>query len=931
VYEDADEDLAKRDGLPAPPAESPKQLARYLILEEIGRGGMGVVYTAYDPKLDRKVAIKILKNQKAMGNRKAVTRRARLVREAQALAKLNHPNIVTVHDVDTFEDQLYMAMEYFEGETLISWVHDAKRTWREILEAFDQAGEGLAAAHAANITHRDFKPTNVLINEDGRVKVLDFGLAKSLGHDESLDHASDDRDEVSQRDLDIPAPRVRPPSDPIRRRLAGSSDIMEFVGSASGLRLTQAGRLVGTPAYMAPEQHAGAGLAKVGAWTDQFAFAVSLYESLYGDLPFEGEFLDEVYWNINNGKVTEPPKDTEVPAWVFRIVKKALSSEPDDRYPSMDAMLAALRDDPRKKQRRVAMFAGGAGLIMLGAFGVYQAVWGGDEPQPCHGAEARLAGVWDEATKSSVREALLATKLPYALDAADRVSTTLDDYASRWVDTRTSVCEATRVHAEQSEALLDVRMACLDQRASELGALVGVLEEADESVAERAVAAASGLGALDDCVVARADGAHALPTDPELRKAVEEVWNDIGDARVLTLTGRFREALELAQSTTQQARQLERRGLVATALRVEARALRETGKLDEARSRLEESIVHAAAARDAQAETGAWKELIFVTGYFQGQPRTARNMQLAVEAAIERNGSKPKDRIDLALNMGSVEGEASEFEDSRRYFEQALELSTRHFGPRHRDTATALRNLAIVEFRLGDVESATVNFERALEITTELLGSKHPDVAQAAFNLGNALSQNHPLRARELYEQALGIREEVYGPESVKVAQVLNSIGALHKKAGRNELARETYERALGVFLENDQAVPAAATLNNLGLLEMSLSNPKGAIQRHEEALKILESRVGDTHRSVGRTRLHLCHAHIEVGSLVQGERQCVAALDVFRDVYSDPHSDIADALETLADIAEARGDSHQYQKRLEEALEAQRQLRESG
>ena len=210
VYEDAGDEVGDTDH--AAGSDEPKQLSRYLILEEIGRGGMGVVYTAYDPKLDRKVALKLIKKQAAAGSRKAVTRRARLVREAQALAKLNHPNIVTVHDVDTHEDQLYMAMEYFEGETLIVWVRRAKRSWREILEAFDQAGQGLAAAHAANITHRDFKPTNVLIAADGRVKVLDFGLAKSLGHDDSLDHDSGDAEDVSEQDA--PVPRVRPAQRP---------------------------------------------------------------------------------------------------------------------------------------------------------------------------------------------------------------------------------------------------------------------------------------------------------------------------------------------------------------------------------------------------------------------------------------------------------------------------------------------------------------------------------------------------------------------------------------------------------------------------------------------------------------------------------------------------------------------------------------------
>ena len=583
---------------------------------------------------------------------------------------------------------------------------------------------------------------------------------------------------------------------------------MEFVGSAGGLQLTQAGRLVGTPAYMAPEQHAGAGLAKVGARTDQFAFAVSLYESLYRDLPFEGEFLDEVYWNIRKGRVTEPPRDSEVPTWVFRIIKKALSSEPDDRYPSMQALLAALRDDPSKRRRRVAVVAGGASLGVLGMFGIYQAVWGSEEPQLCRGAEEKLAGVWDDAAQRSVRDALLATEVPYAQDAADRVATELDDYARAWTQTRTSVCEATRMHAEQSEAVLDVRMACLDQRLSELGALARVLSEADDRVTEHAVTAAAGLSPLEECAVATVDGRNALPEDPVRREAVAAVQQHLGEVRALTMTGLVNQAWQRAEEASKQARAVGHAPLIAAALQAEGRARREAGQLDVSRKLMEEAIVLAADANDPDSEADAWLELVYVTGYLQGQPEVARSMRVAAEAAIRRRGSRPRDQVVLALNMGAVETSASEFAEARQWFEHALELATQHLGARDKDTATALRNLAVVDFRLGDTEPAIENFERALEITTDLFGTKHPDVAQAAFNLGNALSKSHPQRAAKLYEQALAIREDAFGSDSVKVAQVLNSLGSLQRQSEQRELARSSYERALAVFRTHRRPIP---------------------------------------------------------------------------------------------------------------------------
>ena len=273
----------------------PSTVGRYMVLDLIGVGGMGVVCTAYDPKLDRKVAIKLLK-ERTSDERRNTMGRARLVREAQALAKLSHPNIITVHDVDTHEDRLFIAMEYVQGQTLADWLEAQSRPWREVLDVFGHAGAGLAAAHAAGVTHRDFKPSNVLIGEDGRVRVLDFGLAKTEGTADDS-QPIDMADESSDHD--------DPPSDP--QLITGdpsTSDIMNVIGSSTDLKLTQAGRVVGTLAYMPPEQHLGEG---VGPATDQFAFAVSIHEALYGELPFGEEGSDEAFWRAAEGDIAAAP------------------------------------------------------------------------------------------------------------------------------------------------------------------------------------------------------------------------------------------------------------------------------------------------------------------------------------------------------------------------------------------------------------------------------------------------------------------------------------------------------------------------------------------------------------------------------------------------------------------------------------------------
>jgi serine/threonine protein kinase len=235
--------------LPEPePLARGTQVGRYVLLDAVGSGGMGVVYAAYDPELDRKVAIKLLRFDR-LGSEAGERDRLRLQREAQAIARLSHPNVVHVYDVGTFGDQVFVAMEFVAGRTLRQWAEEEPRPWREVVDRFALAGRGLAAAHAAGLIHRDFKPDNVLLGDDGRVRVVDFGLARPAGQQ--------------------PAPEgERTPS-----------------GGTLAHPLTEWGVVVGTPAYMAPEQLRGEASDER---SDQLSFCVSLYETLYGERPFPG-------------------------------------------------------------------------------------------------------------------------------------------------------------------------------------------------------------------------------------------------------------------------------------------------------------------------------------------------------------------------------------------------------------------------------------------------------------------------------------------------------------------------------------------------------------------------------------------------------------------------------------------------------------------
>ena len=299
------------------------RVGRYLVLSALGAGGMGVVFAAYDPQLDRKVALKLLRAGITYNTKDA---RTRLRREAQAIAQLSHPNVVAVYDVGATDDgDLYIAMEFVEGDTLTTWLKKYPRTWREIIDVFLQAARGVFAAHSVGLLHRDFKPDNVLVGGDGRVRVTDFGLARSL---------------ITPEDA----------------RPAGAS----AGSSALNVELTATGTVLGTPRYMPPEQLTGP---DIDARADQFSFCVALYEALYGTHPLPGS--TSVSMLEKHEKALPPPEASKVPSATARAVLTGLERDRAKRFPTMGALISALAPVPQRSSARFAAL-GLAGLLVAG-------------------------------------------------------------------------------------------------------------------------------------------------------------------------------------------------------------------------------------------------------------------------------------------------------------------------------------------------------------------------------------------------------------------------------------------------------------------------------------------------------------------------------------------------------------------------------------
>ncbi len=437
-----------------------EKIGRFRLLDRIGQGGMGVVYSAFDSELDRRVAVKLIRS--AQPN---PAERARMLREARAMARLSHPNVVTVFEAGTMGDEVFVAMEYVKGPTLRAWARDSARAWREVLAVYVEAANGLAAAHAAGLVHRDFKPDNVLVGPDRRPRVLDFGLA-------------------------------RPPTQTDR---AASSSCMPVSESGiysadhtASIRIprhvvTQTGAVLGTPGYMAPEQIAGR---RLDHRSDQFAFCVSLYEALYGARPFHGATVAELFTRVAVGNFDPPPPDSRVPGWLRSVLLRGLQPDPEDRWPSMEQLIVQLRSDPARRWRRGA--AAVVGICVLSI-----AVWGGTllaghEAVVCSDAARHLGDVWGETRRVELTDTLPTETIRAVMPVIER-------YADSWIDAHTEACEATRVHGEQSSEMLDRRMHCLTRKKREFAVLVDALAEADAAAVSNAEPRARALSPVAAC------------------------------------------------------------------------------------------------------------------------------------------------------------------------------------------------------------------------------------------------------------------------------------------------------------------------------------------------------------------------------------------------------------------------------------------------
>ncbi len=879
----------------APPAlAAGARLGRYQLTARLGAGAMGQVWAADDPELGRKVAIKVLKDGLA-------TWSERLRREARAMAQLDHPGVVAVYDVGEDEDRVYIAMELIAGSSLREWVA-TPRPWRAIVEAFVAAGRGLAAAHAAGLIHRDFKPDNVLIAADGRVAVGDFGIAR-LSDGTGADGA--DRGGAA-----LPAradEAVTVPSGGACDSHAGD-DRIRLIAT-----LTAAGDLIGTPAYMAPEQHLGRA---AGPSSDQFAFCVSLWEALFGRRPFLADTTDglepavAVGLAIIDGRLTAPPAGVRVPGWLRRAIVRGLDGDPVRRHLSISALVATLEHGLARRRRVILGAAGTTALATVAAIAVSLT---GHSPaaSACTGAHRRLGGVWDPATRVAVRAAFTATARPYAAATADRVERILDEYAAGWTSAHIETCKAT-VRREQSESLLDLRMMCLDRRLAALGALTRLYAAApDPAVLDRAVSAATWLPGNAECADVAALTAYPLPADPAARAEITAVRGHLDEIEVMAKAGKPRDALAAATEVQARARATGHAAMIAEALLVLAQQQREQGEPAVAEASLRAAYLAAAEARDDRRAARAALDLYLLVGEKQRRFADARQLRPIAEAAVARAGGDDELRGILLYAVGGVLAYEGDLAGARAAREQALALRERLNGPSSFPVAITLNGLATILQEQGDYDGARAHLDRAVAILEQVLGPAHPYVGYAASNLGNlALLQGRLDEAQRRYEQAVATIEPALGARSIQVAALLQNLGLVEVKRGDLSGARAHLERALAVreeLLGRDHP-DVAQTLVNLGALASEEARHDEAVGHLERALAIREQRLDPDHFEVASAQQMLGEALLARGQPAEAAVRLERALAIHERALPPGHEKIGRTLTVLAETRLALG-----------------------
>jgi eukaryotic-like serine/threonine-protein kinase len=715
---------------------------RFEALEMRGHGGMGVVMEAYDPELDRKVAIKLLRPDLASEDAHAA-----LQREAQAMAQLTHPNVVTVYEVGRAEELVFIAMELVDGVTLTAWQAQPRR-WREVIAMLVGAGRGLEAAHQVGLVHCDFKPDNVLIGRDGRPRVSDFGLAARAT---SAD----------------PTPRT-----------------------------------AGTPAYMSPEQWQGAAL---DARSDQFSFCVAVWRAIYRVAPFPGDTMDALRGAVLAGRITPPPRGI-APSWLARALERGLALDPEARWPQLGALLDELESRVRARKRATWLVAGSSAAAAA-AIAVAVMAASHTDADPCRIPTARTDAVWSESRRAKLARhtATIDPAVGPARFAA--IAKAFDRGIAAWTAMYGSACRATRVDGSQSDTLLDLRMRCLDEWLGRLDGLAHEVEAAaDPAQLVAAVGGVASIGVIERCADATLLQSLAPPpSDPAAAAEVVAIHTQLASIGAATRAGAFTGLAERTDALIARARKIDHAPVVVETLSARAQLAEVLGDIAGAVAVLHEVIAVGSRAHDDEHVARAWAALLRLVGEFQGKPELAKAMIPAARAASARLGDPP---LVLALVLGEESHALASAGDSTGALadltraRQLLEAAgaTQPGSPAATQLVGLLHSLGSTLFYAGELEPAAVALRDAIARADATFGPDTTVSASAYLTLGQVLRDQAKMsEAEAALAEAVRIREARTG-SSTALAIALGVYADTVSMRGRHAEAIVAGERAAAIL-----------------------------------------------------------------------------------------------------------------------------------
>jgi len=866
----------------AQPLERGTVVGRYVITSLLGAGGMGVVHAAYDPDLDRKLALKLLRPERYPSARASRL----LLREAQALARLAHPNVVAIHDVGTHAGRVWLAMEFVSGQTLRAWLAAQPRSWREIVDVLVAAGRGIAAAHDRGLLHRDIKPDNIMIDGDGRVRVMDFGLAR----------ATADPDDVE------PTPAASRPA----------------IDTRAELSLTELGSLAGTPAYMAPELFLGQ---PADPRSDQFSFCVTLWELLHGERPFVADSERTLATAIVEGRRRVVPGQRRLPAWLRRTCERGLASDPRDRWPSIDALLDELaRARIAVRRRGLGVALGLCGLALAGAAG-WQRAERARQQLACTRAGEAITEVWNPQARARLELALRATEAANAEATIERLVPRLDGWAERWAALREQACVEAEIAGTRPPALAEHSRECLEDQRDLLASLLEVLLDADRAAVNRALPAVIAMAPLERCLDDRALERRAPPPeDPQQRERLDRLRRELVRLRGRFVVGDYAAGIADAEQLLARVEPL-----AAPALAVQVRAtlgelVHLDGQLDRAEQILTRTYLDAGDLQNDELAAYTAIGLAVLVGFELDRHAEGeiwlRSADMLVRRLDDQDGQLGAKLLSVQAHLDFLVGA---YDDAERGYARALALDEHNLGPEHPDVAETLTGLAAVLEARGDYPGASRRYQRALEIREHALGPEHPTVAASLHNLGLLRSrQGDGAAARQLLERALAIWEAAHGPEAVDVATALHTLAVIDKAMGRYPEARAGFERALAIrerALGPDHR-QVGETLNGLAGIDKLEGNYALAQQRYERIVRVLEAAHGVDHPAVAGVYNNLAELHRVRGDHSRARELHEHALAIRERTIGPDHPSIADSLSNLGLLAVAAED-HQRAREL--------------